>query len=80
LGHAAEPVNSNDFSTTISNARSDSLRVANMMTLPFFVLTAALGAIWSGNRKLAIGLCGAALLVTLVLFRMHVTSELGLGL
>lgn len=51
-----------------------------MMTIPFFILAAALGAIWSGHRNLALALWGAALLTILVLFRIHATSQLGLGL
>ncbi len=52
----------------------------NMMTIPFFAIAAALGAIWSGHRNLALVLWGTALLTILVLFRVHATSQLGLGL
>lgn len=51
-----------------------------MMTIPFFILAAALSAVWSGHRNLALALWGAALLTILVLFRVHATSQLGLGL
>ena len=69
-----------DFSATMRNANAIRCESQNMMTIPFFVMAAALGAIWSGHRNLALALWGAALLTILVLFRIHATSQLGLGL
>ena len=44
-------------------------------------LTAAgLAALWSGKRNLALALWGVGMAAILVLFRIHATSELGLGL
>jgi hypothetical protein len=51
-----------------------------MMTIPFFLFAAGLAAIWAGKRPLALGLWAAGLLATLVLFRIHTTSQLGLNL
>jgi hypothetical protein len=51
-----------------------------MMTIPFFVLTAGLAAAWAGQRSVAVALWGTGLLTILVLFRIHATSQLGLGL
>jgi hypothetical protein len=51
-----------------------------MMTIPFFVLAGGLVALWRGHRVAAL-LCWAVALVTImVLFRIHATSQLGLGL
>jgi hypothetical protein len=51
-----------------------------MMTIPFFVLAAGMAAIWTGQRPLAVTLWAAGVLTILVLFRIHATSQLGLGL
>lgn len=51
-----------------------------MMTIPFWALAAGLAAIWLGKRNLALALWGAGMAAILVLFRIHATSQLGLGL
>jgi hypothetical protein len=51
-----------------------------MMTIPFFVLAAGLAAIVAGYRSLALALWAAGIVAMLVLFRIHTTSQLGLGL
>jgi len=51
-----------------------------MMTIPFFVLTIGLAAILRGHRIWALILWAVALLAIAILFRIHTTSQLGLGL
>lgn len=51
-----------------------------MMTIPFFVFAAGLVAIWSNRRDMAMALWGVGAVTMLVLFRIHATSQLGLGL
>ena len=51
-----------------------------MMTIPFFAFAAGLVAIWTGKHNVALGAWIAGLVTILVLFRIHVTSPLGLGL
>jgi len=50
------------------------------MTLPFFIFTVGLAAIWSGRRKLAVAAWGLGMLVFAALFHAHTASHLGLGL
>ena len=51
-----------------------------MMSLPFFLILGGLAAAWFGRRGAALGfwLLGAAVL--LVLFRLHATDVLNIGL
>jgi hypothetical protein len=51
-----------------------------MMVLPFLVLALGLYAIYSGRRTLALTSWSAGLLIMLVLFRMHATNKLNIGL
>jgi hypothetical protein len=51
-----------------------------MMTIPFLALAAGLAAIWVGHRNAALVLWGAGIAAILLLFRIHTTSQLGLGL
>jgi hypothetical protein len=51
-----------------------------MMSIPFFIVVAALAAARSGERRLAIALWAAGLLALLVLFRLHATDALGIAL
>jgi hypothetical protein len=49
-----------------------------MMSIPFFLVAAAMAAIWSGYRQAAVVLCAAGLVTLLVLFRLHATDTLSL--
>jgi hypothetical protein len=51
-----------------------------MMSIPFFLVVAAMAAAWSGYRQAAMVLCAAGLFALLVLFRLHATDTLGLAL
>jgi hypothetical protein len=51
-----------------------------MMSIPFFLVVAAMAAAWSGQRRASVLLCAAGLLALLVLFRLHATDTLGLAL
>jgi Family of unknown function (DUF5993) len=51
-----------------------------MMSIPFFFVVVALAAAWSGGRQVSIALWAASLLVLLLLFRLHATDTLNLGL
>lgn len=51
-----------------------------MMFLPFLILLLALGAIFYGRRGLALAGWGVGLLLLLVLFRLHATDPLHIGL
>jgi hypothetical protein len=51
-----------------------------MMSIPFFLVVAAMAAAWSGYRQAAMVLCAAGLVALLVLFRLHATDTLGLAL
>jgi hypothetical protein len=53
---------------------------ADMMSIPFFLIVAALAAAWSGHRRMSIALGAAALLALMVLFRLHATDALELAL
>ena len=51
-----------------------------MMFLPFLVLALGLGAIAAGRRDLALASWGVGALLLLILFRMHATDALNIGL
>jgi hypothetical protein len=51
-----------------------------MMSIPFFLVVAALAAAWSGSRQVSIALWAACVLTLLLLFRLHATDTLDLGL
>jgi len=51
-----------------------------MMSLPFFALVAGLGAAWAGWRGSALILWAVGVALLLVLFRLHATDTLNLGL
>lgn len=51
-----------------------------MMFLPFLVLALGLGAIAAGRRELALASWTVGALLLLVLFRMHATDALNIGL
>jgi len=51
-----------------------------MMSIPFFLFAGALAAIFYGKRSLAIGLWLASIGLMLVLFRLHATDQLHIGL
>jgi hypothetical protein len=51
-----------------------------MMSIPFFLVVAALVAAWSGYRQVSLALCAAGLLTLLVLYRLHATDTLGIAL
>jgi hypothetical protein len=60
---------------------ADNLRRATaMMFLPFLVLALGLGAIAAGRRDLALASWTVGALLLLVLFRMHATDALKIGL
>ncbi len=50
------------------------------MSIPFFLVVAALAAAWSGRRQVSLGLWAASLVTLLLLFRLHATDTLNLGL
>jgi predicted membrane metal-binding protein len=51
-----------------------------MMSLPFFLFAGALVAVFRGRRSIAIGLWGLSVIVMLILFRLHATDQLHIGL
>jgi Family of unknown function (DUF5993) len=51
-----------------------------MMSIPFFLIVAALGAAWYGHRAAALAFWAASLLALLLLFRLHATDVLDLVL
>jgi Family of unknown function (DUF5993) len=51
-----------------------------MMSIPFFLIFAALAAAWSGHRQVSIALWATSLLILLVLYRLHATDVLGIAL
>jgi Family of unknown function (DUF5993) len=51
-----------------------------MMSLPFLLFACGLGAAWLRQRGVAMGFWVAGLLVMLVLFRIHATEVLSIGL
>lgn len=51
-----------------------------MMSIPFFLMTLGLVGAVAGNRGAAIGLWVAGIAATLILFRLHATDTLNIGL
>lgn len=51
-----------------------------MMSIPFFLFAAGLAAVWRGSRRAALGLWVLGIGVLLVLFRLHATDVLNIGL
>jgi hypothetical protein len=51
-----------------------------MMSLPFLLFACGLGAAWLRQRGVAMGFWVAGLLVMFVLFRIHATEMLNIGL
>jgi hypothetical protein len=51
-----------------------------MMSIPFFLVVAALAAARLGHRQTSMILCAASLVAVLVLFRLHATDALGIAL
>lgn len=51
-----------------------------MMSIPFFLFAGALAAVFYGKRRIAIGLWVLSLVMLLVLFRLHATDPLHIGL
>lgn len=51
-----------------------------MMTIPFFALAGGLVAVWRGHRMIALTCWIVTMAAILVFFRVHATSQLGLGL
>jgi hypothetical protein len=51
-----------------------------MMSIPFFLIVAALAAAWSGHRRVSVALWALSLLTLLVLYRLHATDVLGIAL
>ncbi|XSG82356.1 MAG: DUF5993 family protein [Methyloligella sp. ZOD6] len=51
-----------------------------MMSLPFFLFACGLGAAWSEWRSMAMGFWFAGAITLLVLFRLHATEVLNIGL
>jgi len=51
-----------------------------MMSIPFFLFAGALVAVFRGKRGIAIGLWSLSVVVMLVLFRLHATDPLHIGL
>ena len=51
-----------------------------MMSIPFFLFAGALAAVFRGKRGIAIGLWSLSVVVMLVLFRLHATDQLHIGL
>jgi hypothetical protein len=66
--------------TGITMHRTSCMMAAIMMSIPFFIIVAALAAAWSGQRRVAMALWAAGLLALLVLFRLHATDALGIAL
>jgi hypothetical protein len=51
-----------------------------MMSIPFFLFAGALAATFRGKRGMAIGLWTLSVIAMLVLFRLHATDPLNIGL
>ena len=51
-----------------------------MMSIPFFLIVAALAAAWYGRRRASLAFWAAGLLALLLLFRLHATEVLNLVL
>jgi hypothetical protein len=51
-----------------------------MMSIPFFLVAAALVAAWSGYRRVSVALWAAGLFTLVALFRLHATDALGIAL
>ncbi|MGE3144017.1 MAG: DUF5993 family protein [Pseudorhodoplanes sp.] len=51
-----------------------------MMSIPFFLMTLGLIGAVAGHRGAATGLWAAGLAATLILFRVHATDALHIGL
>jgi hypothetical protein len=51
-----------------------------MMSIPFFLVVAALAAAWTGYRQVSLALWAVGLLTLLVLFRLHATDTIGIAL
>jgi hypothetical protein len=51
-----------------------------MMSIPFFLVVAALAAAWFGHRQASLAFWAAGLLALLLLFRAHATDMLNLVL
>jgi hypothetical protein len=51
-----------------------------MMSIPFFCVAAALATAWSGRRLTSMALWGAAVAALVLLYRLHATDVLGLGM
>ncbi|NWG26715.1 MAG: hypothetical protein HXY30_20235 [Pseudorhodoplanes sp.] len=51
-----------------------------MMSIPFFLLALGLVGAAAGNRGAAFGLWTAGIVATLILFRLHATDSLTIGL
>ena len=51
-----------------------------MMSIPFFLVVAALATAWSGYRRVSVALWTAGLLTLLVLYRLHATDTLSIAL
>ena len=51
-----------------------------MMSIPFFLFAGALAAIFRGKRGIAISLWGLSVVIMLILFRLHATDPLNIGL
>jgi hypothetical protein len=51
-----------------------------MMSIPFFLIVAALAAAWFGHRQASLVFWAAGLLALLLLFRAHATDVLNLVL
>ncbi len=51
-----------------------------MMSLPFVLFACGLGAAWTQWRGTAVGFWLAGVVVLLVLFRIHATDVLNIGL
>jgi hypothetical protein len=49
-----------------------------MMSIPFFLIVAALAAAWFGHRRASLAFWAAGLLALLLLFRAHATDVLNL--
>jgi Family of unknown function (DUF5993) len=51
-----------------------------MMSIPFFLIVAALAAAWYGHRHASLAFWTAGLLALLLLYRLHATDVLDLVL
>jgi Family of unknown function (DUF5993) len=61
-------------------ARSCCMIRSAMMSIPFFLVLAALAAAWFGHRHASLAFWAAGLLALLLLFRAHATDVLNLVL